>query len=409
MDSLRRVGLMVGEMRQGKLILAALMAMLTGSCGAQKAPPPPTPTVAAAHPLQRNVTDWDDYVGRFEAIQDAQVRPRVSGQITRIAFREGVEVKQGQFLFELDPRPYRAALERSQAQAAHAEATLANARTELARARDLLQVQAVSREEFEQKQAAERNAQADLEAALAAVRWSARDREVTKVRSPISGRISDKRVSIGDYVTAGQTLLTRVVTVDPIWFSFDGAESFYLKYIRQAQNGERPSSRYAPNPVEIQLADETGYRWHGRMAFVDNAIDPTSGTIRAHATVPNPKGLLVPGMFGRARLLGSGAYAAMLAPDEAIVTDQTRRFVYVVGRDGKVGVRNVETGPLVVGLRVIKTGLTAQDRVVLDGLARLRPGATVRVKETQIKPRAADDAPSSLPLTAPQAFEATAR
>ncbi|CAN7366208.1 efflux RND transporter periplasmic adaptor subunit [Phenylobacterium sp. LjRoot225] len=397
-------------MRESRLFLAMLIALSTAACGAKKhAPPPPPQTVAAALPLQRDVIDWDDYVGRFEAIQDTQVRPRVSGQITRIAFREGVEVKSGQFLFEIDPRPYRAALAQAQAQAARAAATLANARTELARAKDLLQVKAVSQEEYEQKLAAERSANADLEAARAAARSSALDLEFTTVRSPISGRVSDKRVSIGDYVTAGQTLLTRVVTVDPIWFSFDGAESFYLKYIRQAASGERPSSRYAPNPVEIQLADESGYRWHGRMAFVDNAIDPNSGTIRAHATVANPKGLLVPGMFGRARLLGSGSYRAMLVPDEAIVTDQTRRFVYVVTPESKVAVRNVETGPLVEGLRVIKTGLTPQDRVVLDGLARLQAGAAVRARLVQIEPRAADDSPGSAPLTAPQAFEATAR
>jgi RND family efflux transporter MFP subunit len=396
-------------MRETKLILAILVAISVAGCGHDKPSPPPSPTVAAAHPLQRDVIDWDDYVGRFEAIQDVQVRPRISGQIARIAFREGVEVKKGQFLFEIDPRPFRAAQAQAQAQAARAAATLANAHTELARAKELLQAQAVSREEYEQKLAAERTAGADLEAARAAVRSSALDLEFTTVRSPIAGRVSDKRVSIGDYVTAGQTLLTRVVTVDPIWFSFDGAESFYLKYIRQAQSGERPSSRYAPNPVDIQLADESSYRWHGRMAFVDNAIDPTSGTIRAHATVANPQGLLVPGMFGRARLLGSGAYRAMLVPDEAIVTDQTRRFVYVVGQDGKVAVRNVETGPLVEGLRVIKTGLTPNDRVVLDGLARLQPGAAVQLRMTQIQRRAADDAPGSAPLTAPQSFEATAR
>lgn len=398
-----------GRVGDRKLILTMLVALSAGGCAREKPAPPPPPTVAVAHPLQRDVIDWDDYVGRFEAIQDVQVRPRVSGQVTRIAFRQGVEVKEGQFLFEIDPRPFRAALARAQAEAARAAATLANARAEHVRARELLQSRAISIEEAEQKQAAERTAQADLEAARAAVRSSALDLEFTTVRAPIAGRVSDKRVSLGDFVTAGQTLLTRIVTVDPIWFSFDGAESFYLKYIRQAESGERPSSRYAPNPVHIKLADETSYRWHGRMAFVDNAIDPTSGTIRAHATVANPQGLLVPGMFGRARLLGSGAYRAMLVPDEAIITDQTRRFVYVVGRDGKAAVRNVETGPLVEGLRVIKTGLTAADQVALDGLARLQPGAAVKVRMTQIKPRAAADNPPSSAVTTPPSVEATAR
>jgi RND family efflux transporter MFP subunit len=398
----------VGMMKM-KLVLAVLAALAVAACGARRAPAPPPQAVAAAHPLQRDVVDWDDYVGRFEAIQDVQVRPRVSGQITRIAFREGVEVKKGQFLFEIDPRPFRAALAQAQAQAARASATLANARTELARAKDLLAVQSVSREEYEQKLAAERAAAADLEAARAAVRSSALDVEFTSVRSPIDGRVSDKRVSIGDYVTAGQTLLTRVVTTDPIWFSFDGAESFYLKYIRQALAGERPSSRYAPNPVDIKLADETSYRWHGQMSFVDNAIDQASGTIRAHAVVRNPQGLLVPGMFGHARLLASGAYRAMLIPDESIVTDQTRRFVYVVARDNKVAIRNVATGPLVEGLRVVRAGLTPSDMVVLDGLARLQPGAQVAPRPTRIQPRAADDSPTTAAFTTPPSFEATAR
>jgi RND family efflux transporter MFP subunit len=204
-------------------------------------------------------------------------------------------------------------------------------------------------------------------------------------------------------------VLTRVVTVNPIRFAFEGAETFYLKYVRQAQTGERESSRYAPNPVDIKLADESSYRWHGLMKFVDNAIDRNSGTIRAFAEVDNPTGFLVPGMFGRARLLGSGTYSALLVPDEAIVTDQTRRFVYVIGRDGKTVQRNVETGPLVEGLRVLKTGLTASEKVVLDGLARLQPGMDVDAKVIPLKPRAAADSPASTAISAPAAAEATAK
>ena len=235
------------------------------------------------------------------------------------------------------------------------------------------------------------------------------DLSFTTVRAPISGRVSDKRVSIGTYVAAGQTVLTRIVTVNPIRFAFEGAETFYLKYVRQAQSGERQSSRYAPNPVDIKLADETSYRWHGLMKFVDNAIDRNSGTIRAFAEVDNPTGFLVPGMFGRARLLGSGTYSALLVPDEAIVTDQTRRFVYVVGKDGKTVQRNVETGPLVEGLRVVKTGLAPTEKVILDGLARLQPGVDVDAKVITMKPRAAADSPASNAIKAPAAAEATAK
>ena len=386
--------------------------MLAGSlsaCSSAPPPPPPMTNVAVGVPIQRDVVDWDDYVGRFEAVQDVEVRPRISGTVTQILFREGAQVGRGQALFVIDARPYQALVAQAKGDLAKAQAAVFNARTELARAQKLVDVQAISREEYETKQANLRSANASVAAARATVDARALDVSFTTVRAPIAGRVSDKRVSIGSYVASGTTLLTRVVTVDPIRFSFDGAESFYLKYVRQAQTGERGSSRDTPNPIDIQLADEKDYRWHGRMQFVDNAIDPQSGTIRAHAVVANPGGFLVPGMFGRARLLGSGSYRAMLIPDESIVTDQTRRFVYVVGRDGKTVQRPVETGPLVEGLRVVRGGIAPTDRVVLDGLVRLQPGMPVKAKLTQITPRAANTAPTATALTAPAASEATVR
>jgi RND family efflux transporter MFP subunit len=388
-------------------LLAALAALAACSSGAP--PPMPKPHVSAALPLQRDVVDWDDYVGRFEAVQDVEIRPRVSGTVESVNFREGVEVAKGQVLFTIDPRPYRAAAAQARADLVRAEALVTNARTELARAQKLVEAQAISREEFETKEAALRSAAASAGAARATFEARALDLAFTTIRSPITGRISDKRVSIGTYVKAGETPLTRVVTVNPIRFAFEGAESFYLKYVRQAQTGERESSRYAPNPVDIKLADETSYRWHGLMKFVDNAIDQNSGTIRAYAQVDNPTGFLVPGMFGRARLLGSGTYKALLVPDEAIVTDQTRRFVYVIGKDGKTVQRIVETGPLVEGLRVVKAGLVPGEKVVIDGLARLQPGMDVDAKVVPLKPRAAADSPASSALKAPAAAEATAK
>ncbi len=386
-----------------------LVALVLVSCGKQAPPAPPKPTVSVAYPLQRTVTDWDDYVGRFEAVQDTQVMPRVSGTIQSVNFREGVGVAKGQILFVIDQAPFQAALAQARADQAKAEAALSNAQTELARAKTLLVGEAISKEEYETKLATQRSALAALAGARAQVKSRSLDLGYTVVRAPIGGRVSDKKVSIGDFVSAGQTLLTRVVSVDPIWFSFDGAEGFYLKYIRQAQQGERQSSRYAPNPVEIQLADEAEYKWHGRMVFVDNAIDPQSGTIRAHAEVSNPNGFLVPGMFGRARLLGSGSYNALLIPDEAISTDQTRKTVLVVGADGKTAQRNVETGPLVEGLRVVKSGIGPKDRVVIDGLTQLQPGAAVTAKLVKITPRAADTAPVSTPAKAPAPSEAKTR
>ena len=387
------------------LTLAALA--LSACSGSGKPPPPPAPQVTVAVPLQRDVVDWDEYVGRFEAIQDVELRPRVSGTIDRVMFENGQRVSAGQALFTIDPRPYVAALGQAQAQAAKANAALVNARSELARADKLLAAQAISKEEYETKQANVRSAAADLAAGQAAVTNARLNLGFTTVRSPITGLVSDRRVSKGNFATEGTTVLTRVVSTDPIWFSFEGAESFYLKYLREAKSGERGSSRFAPNPIDIQLSDETGYNWHGRMAFVDNAIDPQTGTIRAHAVVPNHDHFLTPGMFGRARLLGSGSYQALLIPDEAITADQSRKLVMVLGRDGKVVARPVETGPEVTGLRAIRAGLAPTDLVVLDGLAQLQPGAKVEPKRTVIKPRAPDTSPTMPSVTVPQASTAT--
>lgn len=380
--------------------------LVVAACS-QTAPPPPPPTqVTVANPLQRDIVDWDEYIGRFEAIQDVELRPRVSGQIDRVLFSDGQRVSKGQPLFIIDQRPYQAALAQAEAQLAKARAAMVNAQTELARAKTLLEATAISKEEFETKQAAARSAEADVQAGRAAVSTASLNLGFTMVRSPITGRVSDRRVSQGNLVSEGTTVLTRVVSTDPIWFSFDGAESFYLKYLRQDKNGERGSSRDTPNPIEIQLADESGYRWHGRMDFVDNAIDPNSGTIRAHAVVANPDGFLTPGLFGRARLLGSGTYHAMLVPDEAIITDQTRKLVYVVGQDGKVAPRPVVTGPPVEGLRVVREGIVPTDRVVINGLTRLQPGMPVKAIMSKLTPRAANTSPGSEPLSTPPSAEA---
>jgi RND family efflux transporter MFP subunit len=270
-----------------------------------------------------------------------------------------------------------------------------------------LEVKAVAREEFEQKQATASSAAAELAAAVANTRDAQLNLNFTTVRAPITGRISDRRVSAGNYAAAGETVLSRVVSTDPIWFSFEGAESLYLKYMRQAEAGARGSSRTSANPVDIQLADEPTYRWKGTMSFVDNTIDTNSGTIRAHAVVRNPSGFLTPGLFGRARLLGSGRYKAMLVPDEAILTDQTRKLIYVVGADGKAHSKPVETGPLVQGLRVIKSGIAPTESVIIEGVTMVQPGAAVEARQTQLKPRAADTSPTAQPEPAPPANEAT--
>ena len=389
--------------------LFAFAAALGGcSKGDSQKSAPPAPHVNVAVPLARDLVDWDEYVGRFEAPQSVSLNARVTGVVTRILFRNGQDVKAGQALFVIDPRPYRAALEQAEAQVASARATLANARSVTTRSADLVKAQAVSKEELENDQAQVRTAQASLQGAVANADNARLNLSFTTVHSPVPGRVSDRRVSLGDQVTSGTTLLTTVVSLDPIWFTFDGAESFYLKYLREAQNGQRGSSRSAPNPVDIELSDETEYRWHGRMQFVDNAVNPQTGTIRAHAIVSNPNHFLTPGMFGRARLLGSGTYKALLVPDEAIVADQSRKLVFVLGRDNKVAQRTVETGPEVEGLRAIRTGIAPTDLVLLDGIAQLQPGAQVVPARTRIRPRAPDTSPQAPIVTAPQASTATA-
>lgn len=391
----------VGIRRAVGVILPVLGLLAIAACSQSTPPDRPMPTVSVAVPLQRQVTDWDEFVGQFEALQDTDIVPRASGTIEHIAFREGEFVRKGQVLFVIDQRSAQAAAETARADLVRAEAAAENARTELARADELLKFEAISKEEREQRQTALRTANAGVNAARARVRASRVDLSFTTVVAPISGRVSDKRVSLGDTVVAGQTLLTRIVSIDPIHFEFEGAESFYLKYTRQDQRTGGRSVRAISNAIEIQLADETGYRWKGQIDFVDTSVDPRSGTVRARALVRNPDGFLIPGMFGRARLLGSTPYKALLVPDEAIFTDQTRKLVFVLDKDDKATPRPVETGPLVEGLRVIKSGVGPDERVLIDGLVQLRPGTVVKPNLVKITPRDADTSPNAIPIEAP--------
>jgi RND family efflux transporter MFP subunit len=390
-----------------KRLALALTAVLLTGCGQNAAQAPPKPHVSVAYPIVKPVIDWDDFIGRFQAIQDVTVMPRVSGAITQVLFRNGQDVKAGQALFIIDPRPFRAAYDQAIGDLDNAKATLANATANYERGKKLLAADALAREQYDARLAAEQTAAAQVEAGKAAVETARLNLEFSTVKAPVDGRASDRDVSIGDTVTANTTALTRIVTLDPIWFNFEGAETFLLKYQRADVSGTRRSSRTTPNPLEIQLADESGYPHRGHMVFVDNAVDPLSGTIRAKAEFSNPDHFLTPGMFGRARLLASGAYQAMLVPDESIITDQARRLVYIIDDSGKVAAREVETGPLVIGLRVIRSGLKANEKVVLDGLARLLPGMEVEATLTKLTARAADTAPQSEPFTAPPSSQAT--
>jgi RND family efflux transporter MFP subunit len=385
--------------RPARVASLVLLAAVLAACGHKDKPVPPPPEVTVATPLQKEVVDWDDFVGRFEAVDQVDIRPRVSGYLQTIGFKDGEVVKKGQLLFVIDPRPYQAALDQAKAQATRAEATLTNAKTALDRGQVLLTARAISQEELDNRQATERQAVADLAAAEANVRNAQLNVEFTHVTAPLAGRISDRRVAVGNLVTADSTVLTTLVSLDPIRFTFDGSEALYLKYQRDSRGGARKSSRDTSNPVLIRLQDEAEYRWKGRMDFVDNALNTTSGTIRGRAVVDNPGNFLTPGMFGHLRLLGSAPYKAYLVPDAAISSDQTNQTVYVVDDQGMVTQRTVSPGPVIDGLRVIRSGLQPTDRVVIDGLQRVRPGQKARAVPGQIalKP----SAPSANGLAAP--------
>ncbi|WP_449473667.1 efflux RND transporter periplasmic adaptor subunit [Sphingobium chungangianum] len=377
----------------------AIWAAMNWWNGAAAPPAPPMPVVTVATPLSRMVLDWDDYVGRFEASKAVEVRPRVSGQLVGIHFRDGDVVKQGQLLFTIDPRPFTAALQETQAQVASASTALGLARAELGRATRLIADEAVSAEEVDSLRARVRSAEAQLAAAQASVRARRLNVEFAYIRAPITGRISDRQVDVGNLVAgdtaAGATVLTTINAVDPIYFSFNGSEALYLKHRRQQQASEQ---------VEIRLQDETGYSWKGRVDFTDNAIERGSGTIRGRAVVSNPDSFLVPGMFGNMRL-GSGApHRALLVPDAAVVTDQARKLVFVVSKDGSTTAKPVKIGALANGLRVIRSGLLPSDQVVIQGTQYIQPGAKVKPVAGRI-----ETAPSSVsePASAPIASQAT--
>ncbi len=393
--------------RRGAALLAIIAAVLAawfliGAGDQPAAAPPPLAEVVVAQPLQRQVTEWDEYVGRFEASRAVEIRPRVAGQITAVHFTDGQFVRAGQALFTIDRRPYAAALGEAQASVAAARSELALARAELERATKLVEFDAVSGSEIDRLRARVQAAQASLTAAQARVTSRSLDVEFATVRAPMSGRVSDRRVDPGNLVSAGDggsgTLLTTINAVDPIYFTFDGSEALFLKARRNAA-GEGTQ-------VEVRLQDETGYAHRGKLDFTDNALDPRSGTIRARATFANPDGFLTPGMFGNMRLAASGTAQALLVPDTAVQTDQARKTLLVVAADGTVAVKPVVLGPVIDGLRVVRSGLTPRDRVVIVGTQHAVPGSKVSAKPGRIAPeRAAAGGGSS--YAAPISGEAT--
>lgn len=350
----------------------------------------PVPTVQVAQPLVRQVTEWDDYVGRFEASRSVEVRPRVAGAITAVHFTDGAIVRKGQLLFTIDPRPYAAALAEARASVASASSDVALARANLARANRLVADDAVSKSDLDQLGARLRAASAALSAAQARVQARALDMEFTRVRAPIGGRISDRRIDAGNLVSAGDTsgtLLTTINALDPIYFAFDASEGLFLKSKRDGAAGTE---------VQVRLQDEASYARTGRLDFTDNGLDPRSGTVRGRAVLDNPDLFLTPGMFGNMRLASGKAATALLVPDAAVQTDQARKTVLTVARDGTVVPKPVTLGPVLDGLRIVRSGLARGDRVVVSGTQMAMPGAKVQVQPGRIAPARAAAPPTAV-------------
>ena len=375
--------------RASAFAIAALVGVLAGcdnkqTSNASLAPPP---SVTVSRPLQKTISEWDEYTGRFEALATVDVRARVSGFIDSIHFKDGQIVKQGDLLFVIDPRPYRLTVEQAKADVERAQSKLEIATSDVERATPLAQSQTLTGREFDTRKSVQRDAAGAVGSAEAALKQGELNLEWTEVRAPIGGRISDKRVDAGNLITGGTTgatLLTSIVTLDPIHFIFDGSEADFIRYLRLAKAGTRPSSRDVQNPVAVRLADEADYKHMGRMDFVDNVVNVKTGTIRARALFDNKDGLLTPGFFGRLRLFG-GTMDALLIPDGAIASDQASKIVFTVANDGTVGTKKVELGPIVDGLRVVRSGLAANDRMVVEGLARAHPGQKVTAEDGTIK------------------------
>jgi membrane fusion protein, multidrug efflux system len=373
-------------------LLIMLLAVTLSGCGDK--PPPAAaaapPPVTVAQPTKRTVTDWDEFTGRFEAVEEVQVRARVGGFVTSVEFRDGAFVKTGDLLYVIDSRPFEAVAQQADGQLADARAKAELARRELDRGLNLVQTSAVSEQVVDQRRQALQAAKAAQIQAEGLLKAAQLNIEFSHVVAPIGGRVSRHLVSVGNLVQGsegGATLLTSIVSLDPIYIYFDVDEATYLKDNRLYFEGKRPSSRDTPNPVQVTLTGETKPSHDGKMDFIDNRLDVSTGTLRQRAVVSNKDYSILPGQFGRVRLIGSAPYDALLVPDEAVATDQSRKIVFVVKGDDTVEARPVILGPLDDGLRVIREGLKPEDRVIVEGLQRARVGA-------KVSPHAAKAAPA---------------
>jgi len=367
------------------LILLSV-AGCSGSGGAPSAAAPPE--VSVAQVLQRKVKDWDEFTGRLQAVETVEIRPRVSGYIDQVAFTEGKVVKRGELLFVIDPRPYKADYDKAAADLKRFRTTLELAKIERERVRHLKESGAVSQEEVDERESTVAQAEANVAGAAAALESADLNMTFTRVTSPIDGRVSRAEVTRGNLVTGGingGTFLTSVVSLDPIYLYFEGDEATYLRYIQLARAGERPSSRDAPNPVRVGLANEEGFPHEGTMDFVDNQVNSQTGTIRARAVLQNKDGLYIPGLFARVQLLGSSEYTAVLIDDRAVNTDQSQKYVLLLGADNKIEYRRVKLGRVIDGLRIVRQGLKPDDVIVVNGAQRVHPGIVVNPQKVAMQ------------------------
>jgi multidrug efflux system membrane fusion protein len=368
--------------QRGLRPLIPLLALALSACGDK--PPPPAaaaaPPVTVAQPVKRTVTDWDEFTGRFVAVEDVQCRARVGGFVNSVEFRDGAIVRAGDLLYVIDSRPFEAVAEQADGQLSDARAKAELAKRDLDRGLSLVQTSAVSEQVVDQRRQALQAAHAAETIAEGALKAAKLNIEFTHVIAPITGRASRHLVSAGNLVQGSEgssTLLTSIVSLDPIYIYFDVDEATYQRNSKLWFEGKRPSSRDTPNPVQVTLTGETKPSHEGKMDFIDNRLDVSTATLRSRAVIPNQDLSILPGQFARVRLIGSSPYEALLVPDAAIATDQSRKIVFVVKEDNTVEAKPVVLGPLDEGLRVVREGLKAEDRVIVDGLQRARVGAKV--------------------------------
>ena len=373
---------------RSRTLLSFFLAAIAGALGVQSALAQAPPTVTVSAPLQKEITEWDEFTGQFSAVDYVEIRARVSGYLTEIHFEDGQMVKQGDLLFVIDPRPYEATLAAARAQLGQGMAQLDLAQKQLERSSELKTKGFEPVANYDQRVSEVKVAAAAVESAKAAIRSAELNVEFTQIKAAVSGRISNHLVSIGNLVSGGEgsgtTLLTTIVSLDPIYFNLDMSEADYLAYQRATERGLMKSTRDNSVPVALHLTDEKGWPHEGKLNFVDNQVDRSSGTIRVRAVFPNPNFSLTPGQFGRIRIPGSEPYQAVLVPDAALVTDQSRKIVMTVRDDGTVEPKVVRTGPTYDNLRIIRSGLAPNDRIVIDGLVRARPGTKVTPQQGKI-------------------------